>query len=111
MVCLSMKSSLFEILLKSRTHIALHQAEPVPRPDTLLKIAPRFSYAVESPGSWVTVGELRSDEIFVLRMPSVKAKKLAKSAEETIVLEYGNRFANSIEIRAKFPHRDICPAK
>src|SRR5215211_4402412 len=28
-------------------------------PDTLLKIAPRFSYAVESPGSWVTVGELK----------------------------------------------------
>jgi hypothetical protein len=27
------------------------------RLDTLLKIAPRFSYAVESPGSWVTVGE------------------------------------------------------
>jgi hypothetical protein len=26
------------------------------RADTLLKIAARFSYAVESPGSWVTVG-------------------------------------------------------
>jgi hypothetical protein len=32
------------------------------RADTLLKIAARFSYAVESPGSWVTVGELKSAE-------------------------------------------------
>ena len=37
-------------------------------------------------------------------MPSVKAKKLAKSAEETIVLEHGNRFANSI--RAVFKTDD-----
>jgi hypothetical protein len=30
MVYLSMRSSLFKILLKSRTHMTLHQAEPVP---------------------------------------------------------------------------------
>jgi hypothetical protein len=30
------------------------------RPDTLLKIALRFLYAVESPGSWITVGQSHS---------------------------------------------------
>jgi hypothetical protein len=48
----------------------------------LLKIASRFSYAVESPGSWVTVGEPPSTEIGVLNMPPLKAKKLRKLPQE-----------------------------
>jgi len=44
----------------------------------LLKIAPRFSFAVESHGSWVTVGELKIAEIFASHMPSWKAKKLGE---------------------------------
>jgi hypothetical protein len=57
------------------------------RPDTLLEIAPRFSYAVESLGSWVTVGELKSVEICVSHMPSLKVKKLGKLSQEKVLLE------------------------
>jgi hypothetical protein len=60
---------------------------PSKRPDTLLKIAPRFSYAVESPGSWVTVGEFGSAEICVSHIPSLKAKKLRKLPREKVLLE------------------------
>src|SRR5215467_3813561 len=48
------------------------------RSDTLLKIAPRLSYAVESLGSSVTVGQPPSAELCVSNMPSLKAKKLRK---------------------------------
>jgi hypothetical protein len=50
-------------------------------PDTLLKIAPQFSYAVESPGSWVTVGESpsRFSKYFIWRQfsPAVLPAKKA----------------------------------
>jgi hypothetical protein len=50
-------------------------------------IASLFSWAVVRPGSWVTVGELRSAEICVSYMPSLKAKKLGKLTQEKAVLE------------------------
>jgi hypothetical protein len=46
-----------------------------------------FSYAVESPGSWVTVGQPPSAEIRVTHMPSLNAKKLGKLPQEKALLE------------------------
>jgi hypothetical protein len=43
-----------------------------------------------------TVGELKSAAICVSYMPSLKAKKLEKLPQEKVLLELGNRFANSI---------------
>src|SRR5262245_53220452 len=42
-----------------------------------------------------TVGELKSAEICVSHMPSLKAKKLRKLPQEKVLLELRNRFANS----------------
>jgi hypothetical protein len=56
-------------------------------PDTLLKIAPLFPYAVESPGSWVTVGQPPNTDIGMPNMPSWKAKKLRKLPREKVLLE------------------------
>ena len=49
--------------------------------------SPLFSYAVESPGSWVTVGQPPSTEIGVPNMPALKAKKLGKLPREKVLLE------------------------
>jgi hypothetical protein len=43
-----------------------------------------------------TVGELKSVEICVSHMPSLKAKKLRKVVQEKVLLEPGSGFANSI---------------
>ena len=52
------------------------------RPDTLLKMDSLFSCAVESPGSWVTVGEFKSAKTCVSYMPSWQAKTLGKLMQE-----------------------------
>jgi hypothetical protein len=51
---------------------------------------------VESPGSWVTVGEFKSGEMGVPYIPAWKAKTLRKLTQERVLLELGNRIANSI---------------
>src|SRR5262245_48116289 len=43
-----------------------------------------------------TVGELKSAEICMSHMPSLKAKKLGKLSREKVLLELGRGFANSI---------------
>jgi len=43
-----------------------------------------------------TVGELKSAEVCVSYLPSLKAKKLGKLTQEKAVLEHRSRFANSI---------------
>jgi hypothetical protein len=55
--------------------------------DTLLDIASRLSCAVESPGSWVPVGERKSAEVCVSYMPFSQAKKLVKLPQEKALLE------------------------
>src|SRR5262249_32247075 len=59
----------------------------IKRPDPLLEIAPLLPYAVESPGSWVTVGEFKSAAICVSHMPSWKAKKAGKLTQEKVLRE------------------------
>jgi hypothetical protein len=52
------------------------------RQDTLLDRASRWSCAVESPSSWVPVGERKSAEVCVSYMPSSQAKKLVNLPQE-----------------------------
>ena len=59
----------------------------IKRTDTLLKIAPLFSCVVVSPDSWVTVGELKSAELYVTHMSSSKAKKLGELMPEKVLPE------------------------
>ncbi len=50
MVYLSVRYSLFKKLLKSKTHIDLHQTEPVPFP-WAMKLAPIFSVSPQNSSS------------------------------------------------------------
>jgi hypothetical protein len=62
-------------------------ADPVIEARDSAENSPAIFMRGGEPDSWVTVGELKSAEVCVSYMPSLKAKKLEKLTQEKTVLE------------------------